>query len=61
MYADACQGKTAYVCWTHAAKTLRRHHFKATRRDEKDGKRESGIYRCRICHHWHVGGGKERD
>lgn len=56
----SCWGKKAFITWSAAAAVIKRHHKRIRKADDlrKDGE---GIYRCRICHHFHVGGGRERD
>jgi hypothetical protein len=53
----SCWGKAQYLTWTAASKVVRRQYGKVRRSEAED----AGVYRCRICRKWHVGGGKERD
>ena len=45
-----CDGKTAFLSWDHAKRAMGRARF-----DEKHGRSEMKIYRCRFCRGWHIG------
>lgn len=52
----SCWGKIPWTTWGEAERSLKRQFGKV-----RKVKGSSMIYKCKICHKWHVGGGKERD
>ncbi len=56
-----CWGKVAYDSVREAQRSMKRQyrHKVPVKLDRLIGK--TTLYRCVICHQWHVGGGKERD
>lgn len=54
----SCWGKKAFLTWNAAASVVKRHHKRVRASEAKEGE---AVYRCRTCHRWHVGGGRERD
>jgi len=49
--ASACYGKKAYETWSDAQVVIRRYGKRKNKRMF-----DHGIYRCRFCQHWHIGG-----
>lgn len=60
----ACGGKEAYLTFDQAERVVRERKRKArvSRQNHKQAKSERAAlhpYRCRYCHHWHIGGRKK--
>lgn len=49
---NACQGKTGYLTWDQANRSLKRGRF-----TDLLGSGAMNVYRCRVCQFWHVGRG----
>lgn len=47
-----CAGKMKFLSWDHAKRSVKERRLRP-----KQGRGEMNIYRCRSCHHWHVGRG----
>lgn len=56
----ACSGKTPFETYDLARRQIAKRTKRIGRRVKAFQQEKLVIYRCRLCHHWHLGNGSIR-